>query len=268
MDILKATFTGSLEFGGAKTYEIMLKMVLQKIEVYYKNDVLLKPELFFNEENANLVAYKYITPCTEKSWKNTVSILECIAQYAVAGRFETWLMSYPEKADKKPETTKSSASSKAPEPGKLIGSRLIEPMSEKSTVQEFRKALAITGVPGREDEAVDAYTRVIEKFDRHVFAYERRGFANYRSRRFDDAILDYTKSIHLLDNPEAHFGRAIVMIAKGDLYSAIADLEMAIKLSIPLQSIFWMAAFTIFLHYGWRGAAELLARARTDPANE
>ena len=220
MNVFKATFTGILEFGNSKTYEIMLRNVMQKIEVYYKNDVIIRPEIFFSEDDLNVKVHKHVVVCAEKSWKNTAGLLDCLAQFAIAGKLEAWFVNGE---------------------GKLLDYRLIEPLSEKTTVQEFKRGVALGKEGGKEDEAIEAYNKVIEKFERHAYAYERRGYVCFKLHRFDDAMLDFTKSINLYDNPDAHFGRANVKIVKGDIKGAIADLEIAIKLSLPLQPIFWLS---------------------------
>ena len=147
--------------------------------------------------------------------------MEVLAQFAVAGKLEAWFLNI--------------------ETNKLLDHQLIEPLSEKTAVLEFRKGVSLTGVLGMEEDALDAYNKAIEKFEKHAYAYERRGYVCFKLRRMDDAMLDFTKSLNLYQNADAYFGRANVKMAKNDLTGAISDLEEAIKLSIPLQPVFWLA---------------------------
>ena len=86
----KTIFSGQLEFGTPRSFEKVQKMFEHRVENYYRNDVLLKGEEVFNEEKFNLHVPRLICQSTEKSWRNTLNILEYIAQFAVAGSFQAW----------------------------------------------------------------------------------------------------------------------------------------------------------------------------------
>lgn len=214
----KSIFSGHLEFGSQRSYEKVLKMFQHRVENYYRNEILLKEtEEIFNDESLSLNVPRLITMSPKKTWKNTVNLLEYLAQFAIAGSLNAWMI----------------------EDGKIIYQSLIEPQSDKAAVQAFLNGRQLVQ-DGKEDEAMKSLNRAIDKFARHALAYERRGFINYRLRNYKDAMYDFTKSIDINQrNPEAFLGRAKVKIKQDDLEGAIADFAAGIKTSIPLQPIYW-----------------------------
>ena len=216
----KTIFKGRLEFGSLKSFEKVLKMFQHRMENYYKSDILLKEEEIFDESISALNVPRFITQGTEKSWKNTISLLEYIAQFAVAGSFVAWMT----------------------EDGKIKHHAVIEPQSDKIAVQAYLKGRDLMEKGGKENEAKAALSKAIEKYERHALAYERRGQVNFMLKNYEDAIYDFTKSIDFaFGHPEPYLGRAKVHIKNEDYKAAIADLDHTIKNSIPLQPIYWMA---------------------------
>lgn len=216
----KTIFSGRLEFGNTRSYEKVLKMFEHRAENYYRSDILLDPEVIFEEESTALNVPRFIVHSTDKSWKNTINLLEYVAEYAVAGDMSAWMV----------------------ENGQVLQHKTIEPKSDKVAVQAFLKGRSLIKESGKESEAKEALSRAIEKFERHALAYERRGHVNYLLRNYEDALYDFSKSIDISPgNPTPYMGRAHVKMAKNDLHGAISDLEKAIKKSIPLQPIYWKA---------------------------
>ena len=216
----KTIFKGRLEFGSQRSYDKVLKMYHHRVENYYKSDILLNEEEIFDEESSSLNVPRFITQGSEKSWKNTLSLLEYIAQFAVAGNMGAWMT----------------------EEGKILHHGIVEPRSDKVAVQAYLKGRELISKSGKEVEAKEALSKAIEKFERHAQAYERRGHVNFMLKNYEDAMYDFTKSIDLASgHPEPYVGRAKVKILTKDLKGAIADLEQAIKRSIPLQNIYWVA---------------------------
>lgn len=216
----KTIFKGRLEFGSPKSYEKVVKMYQHRVENYYKSDVLLKEEEIFDEASSAIDVPRFITQGTEKSWKNTFSLLEYIAQFAVAGNFVAWMT----------------------DDGKILHHGVVEPQSDKVAVQAYLKGRDLMQKSGKEDEAKAALSKAIEKYERHALAYERRGQVNLMLKNYEDAMYDFTKSIDFTyGHPEPHLGRAKVHIHNKNREAAIADLEQAIKKSIPLQPIYWKA---------------------------
>lgn len=214
----KSIFSGHLAFGNQRSYEKVIKMFQHRVENYYRNDILIKEvEEVFNPENFSLNVPRLITMSPKKTWKNTVNMLEYVAQFAIAGSVNAWMI----------------------DEGKLLGDVLIEPQSDKAAVQAFLNGRQLVQ-DGKEDEAMQALNRAIDKFERHALAYERRGYINYRLRNYKDAMYDFTKSIDINSrNPEAYLGRAKVKLQQDDLQGAIEDYTGGIKSSIPLQPIYW-----------------------------
>jgi len=215
----KTIFSGSLEFGSSRSFEKVLKMYQHRVENYYKNDILLKEEAIFSEESSSLCIPRQIVEQAEnKSWKNTINLLKYTAQYAIAGSLSAWRV----------------------DQGKVLEHNIVEPEGDKTAIQAFREGRQLIKEEGKETEAKAALNRAIEKFERHALAYERRGFVNFQLRNYKDALYDYTKSIDINPrNAEPYLGRAFVHIHQEDWAKAVADLEYAIKQSIPLQPIYW-----------------------------
>jgi len=216
----KTIFKGRLEFGSPKSYDKVLKMYHHRVENYYKSDILLKEEEFFDEASSSLNVPRYITQGSMKSWKNTLNLLEYLAQFAVSGNMGTWVT----------------------EEGKILKHGIVEPKSDKLAVQAFLKGRALLDQKGKEIEAKEALNQAIAKYERHAQAYERRGYVNFTLKNYDDAIYDFSKSIDFSPiNPDPYFGRARIKILKKDWEGAIQDFDNAIKMSIPLQPIYWKA---------------------------
>ena len=216
----KTILSGCLEFGTARSYEQVLKLYLHRTENYYRNDILLKAEEVFQEDTFILSIPRYITECSEKSWKNMLNMLEYMSEYAVAGDLKAWVI----------------------QDGKMVAQRIIEPDGDKSATQAFLQGRELVKEKGMEEEAMNSLNKAIEKFERHALAYERRGYVNFRLRNFDDAMYDFSKSIDINPNmPDAYWGRANTKVKKNDVQGALADLEMAIAKSIPHQTVYWSA---------------------------
>lgn len=218
--LFKVILSGHLEFGTDRTFELALNMFQQRAETYYKNDILLKPiEIFISEKSMLDIPRSIINTAAEKSWRNTVHLLETISQYAVAGNISAWKL----------------------DNGSLVEHAFMEPKGDKSAVQCFLRGRELV-TQGQQTEAKDALSTAIEKYTRHALAYERRGYVNYKLGNVADALYDFTKSIDIYPHsPDAYMGRAIVNLHQKNFAAAAADLDVAIKTSIPHQPIHWRA---------------------------
>lgn len=216
----KTIIQGRLEFGTAKSFGKVHKMYIQRAESYYKEDVIFKVEEIFDDQKLTLEIPRYVGQHSEKTYKNTVSLLDYCAQFALAGSVRAWMA----------------------ESGKTMHYDLMEPTSDKTAVQAFIKGRKLVRVEGKETDAIEALTKAIKKYDRHGQAYERRAKVNFIMQNYHDAARDYTKCISIDGSiPNAYYGRAKCYILQEMYDEAIEDLNSAIKKSIALQPIYWKA---------------------------
>lgn len=218
--IYKAILSGRLEFGNPRSCEKAMQLFQSRVEIIYRGDVFLKMDEVFNVDKASLDLYRFSAQVSEKSWNNTTNLLDEVAKFAITGKIDAWLT----------------------DNGQVKRESTIEPLTEKAAIQAYIHGRELIGHKGSEQEAIDAFSQAIEKYERHASAYERRGYVNYRLGNYNDALYDYNKSITL--NPagaEAYLGRAVVHIAQKNYAAAIPDLDKAIKCSVPLQPVFWIA---------------------------
>ncbi len=217
----KTIISGRLEFGSAKSYDTVLKMYQQRMENFYRTaELIFKAEEVFNETSNSLDIPRMVTQSNDKSWYNTFQLMEYISQFAVAGDLRAWMT----------------------DNGKVLKYQLIEPNSDKGAVRAYLKGRELVAAEGKENEAKEALSAAIEKYERHAAAYERRGYVNFLLKNYADALYDYNKSIDLNPNSaEPYLGRAIVKMVQQDWKGAVVDLDIAIKRSIPLEQIYWKA---------------------------
>jgi len=192
----------------------------QRVEIHFKYDVFLRSENIFDADQQCLNIPRHVEPeITERTWKNTISALETVCEYSIAGSLSAWKL----------------------ENSKIVEFREIEPNGDKSAIQSFLLGRKLVG-KGEDKAAKEALDLAIQKCERHAKAYERRGYVNFRLGNFKDALYDFNKSINInAHGEEAHFGRAFVNIRFKDYISAIKDFDTTLKNSIPHQPIFWKA---------------------------
>ena len=85
---------------------------------------------------------------------------------------------------------------------------------------------------GQFDEAIAAYTRVIELDPESVIVYGNRGEAYYSIGEYDKAIADCTKAIEMA--PEfwlAYYHRGLAYESKGEYEKAASDYEKVIEMA-------------------------------------
>lgn len=218
MELYKTIIQGRLEFGAERTYNTALTQFQNRAENHHKHELVLKEEDIFNEEQLAIIVPRYVGQSSEKWFKNTVSLLGYCAQFAVAGSLKAWMTNQ----------------------GKVLHYFPIEPDSEKIVVQTFKKGKSLVKEKGKQEEAIAALNKSIEKYDKHAQAYERRGKVNFILKKYHDSERDYNKSLALDDmNPHAYFGRAKVYAVTERYDEAKADFEKALKTSVALQPLYW-----------------------------
>jgi len=216
----KVIIAGQLEFGSQRAFNQVMEQYAHRMENYYKNDILLKPENIFNEEDRTLDVPRTVLPSTERLWLNTLNLLERVVTFSIAGSLNLWRLNA----------------------GVMVDHFKLEPKSDRTTVQLFNHGRELVDQRDDEEGALKMMTKVVGRFKRHAQAYERRGFVNYRLGNNEDAHYDYSKSISISPlMPESYYGRGLVNVRRGHTEEAAADFEAVTKNSIPHQSIYWMA---------------------------
>lgn len=220
MSEYKVIIAGQLEFGSQRAFDQVMEQYAHRMENYYKNDILLKPENIFNEEDRTLDVPRTVLPSTERLWLNTLNLLERVVTFSIAGSLNLWRLNA----------------------GVMVDHFQLEPRGDRTTVQLFNHGRELVDQRDNEQEALKMMTKVVGRFKRHAQAYERRGFVNYRLGNDKDAHYDYSKSISISPlMPESYYGRGLVNVRQGRTEEAAADFEAVTKNSIPHQSIYWMA---------------------------
>ncbi len=215
---LKTIIQGRLEFGTEKSYEKVTKMFLQRIENYYKTDVIFKYEDIFKDETMCLEIPRFVAQVTDKAFRTTTNLIGYCAQFAIAGSVRAWLINE----------------------GEIVHFETLEPDSDKGAVQSFVRGRKLVKVKGKENEAIAALSTAIEKYDRHAQAYERRAKVNLLMRNYHDALRDYNKCIGIDPSiPTAYYGKAKIHMVRNEWEQAIENLEESIKKSIALQTLYW-----------------------------
>jgi tetratricopeptide (TPR) repeat protein len=216
----KTIVQGRLEFNSQKSYDTVTKLFVQRVENYFKSDVLFKFEELFKEEELCMDIPRFVNPVSEKAFKTTVNLLKFCAQYAIAGSIRAWMI----------------------ENGEVLQFETIEPAGDKGAIMSFNKGRNLVKQKGRENEAIEALSLAIEKYDRHAQAYERRAKVSYFLKNYHDAARDYKKCIGIDPSiPTAYYGKAKIHIINEEWDLAIKDLDEAIKKSIALQTLHWKA---------------------------
>lgn len=216
--LYKTIIQGTIEFGTEKSYNQAVKMFTLRAEKYYKSDVIFEVEEIFFEDSLSLSIPRFVKVVYDKSYRNTATLLEYVVQFGISGELNIWQL----------------------EDGKILDFRHLEPSSDKAAVQSYLKGRKLVEKEGKENEAMKALTKAIEKYDRHAQAYERRAKVNFILKKYHDAFRDYKKSLgYDPSNPYAYYGRAKAYIHQEQLEDALVDLTMAIKKSVALQAIHW-----------------------------
>lgn len=216
----KTIIQGRLSFGQQKSYDKVIKMYEYRAETYYKGDVLLQLEEVFDPQELTLSVPRYVGNATEKGFKNTVDLLEYCAQFAVAGSFQAWMI----------------------DEGTIIHKAEVEPESDKAVVMQFQKGDKLFRAHGKDEEALKAFNKTLEKYDKHAQAYERRGWINLRLKNYSDALYDFNKAIRIDDSIAfAHYGKGHILQSEHNLEEAIECYEETLKKSVALQSLYWRA---------------------------
>lgn len=216
---LKLVFRGRLDFGNQRTYDLVVKHWQTRLENYFRTEVLFKAEQIFVPEELAINVPQQTLMSTEKHWRNTTSLLKEVAQYALAGNVGAWWV----------------------QNGQVLAECQIEPNSDKVAVSEYLRGRELVQQGGMEEASI-ALSNAIEKYERHAAAFERRGYVNYKLKNFNDAHYDFSKSISINPiAPEPFYGRGKIHMIKNEWEAAAADFDQAIKKSLAVQPMHWLA---------------------------
>ncbi len=215
----KTIIKGKLDFGKEKTFQKVRKMADVKFDGLYRTDIAFANEDVFFEEDNSFVIPRTVYNLTEKVWKNTINLIEYLSQFAVVGRIYAWVI----------------------QDGQMIVRKTIEPNSEKMIVQRYIKASQMME-EGDNESALHTFDKVIDKYEKHSLAYEKRGLINYQLKNFEDALYDFNKSIKLFtQNGTAYFGKALTCLKLDKQAEAAQAFDDTITKTIPHQSVYWKA---------------------------
>ncbi|MEZ4986347.1 MAG: tetratricopeptide repeat protein [Saprospiraceae bacterium] len=208
---------GRLEFASARSVVQATNTLVHLLETRYKGDVLYRDaEQLLDAEKMALVCPREKFTCTEKMWLNTLHLLERAAEYSIAGDLNLWRI-----AD-----------------GELLEYQLLEPIGDKTTIQAYRKGRSLIEA-GAYSDAIASLTNAIKGCDRHACALERRGYAYYEMGNEEAAMADYAASLAVdAKRPDAYLSRALIYIRRKDWKAAWADLDMAMKRSMPHHNVY------------------------------
>lgn len=218
--LLKTIIQGKIEFGTQKAYDMAVKMYELRAEKYFKNDVMFTVDEIFFPDELSMSIPRLVKQVYDKSFKNTSALLEYVVQFGLAGEMDVWQI----------------------ENGTIKHFKHLEPSSDKAAVQSYLRGKNLVEQDGKEEEAIKALNKAIEKYDRHAQAYERRGKVNFILKKYHDALRDYKKCLAIdPNNPYAFFGKALVLLQEDKKEESLDSFQSAIKKSVALQSIHWKA---------------------------
>ena len=123
----KVIIQGNLQFANENSYQKLVKMIENRNEVYYKNIIIHKELEFLDHDNFMVDVPRHVGNYTDKVWKNTISLFQNCAEFAVSGRIFAWKI----------------------ENGEILEYELIEPSGDRSAVLHFKKGK--TFIEGGED---------------------------------------------------------------------------------------------------------------------
>lgn len=246
----KCIFQGKLSFKSESSFNKALEQYANRAEVFFKNEVVFKHEDVFDSEEYALTITRTVVNIPTKSWRNTVELFDYIRQFAMSGEIECWMV----------------------ESGQILEYERFEPKGDKVVISNFKEGRSLSNEEGKEKEAIAKLTKVIDKYERHSQAYERRGFVNFRMKSYVDARYDFDKSIRLDNqNARAYFGRGQLNLTEEKWQDAHDDFDMAGKRSLAVEPLFWMArrkkAQALLAMEKWEQAAKdlkLLVRRKFD----
>ncbi len=218
----KVIIQGKLYFLNRNSYDKLVKVIVNKNTVYYKNEIIHKELEFLDDENFMISVPRLVGNYTDKVWKNTASLFESCAQFAVSGRILMWKV----------------------ENGKVLDYREIEPSGDRTAIMSYKRGKKYLSEK-KEQDALNAFNKSLDKYDKNAMAYERRAVVNLMMKNYVEAKEDFQKCINIDQSvSEAHLGLAKLLKYDGEIELALTHLDFAQKTSVALQPIHWQSRRT------------------------
>lgn len=216
----KVIIQGKFYFLNRRSYDKLVNVITNKNVVYYKNEIIFKELEFLDDENFMITIPRHVGNYSDKVWKNTSNLFESCAQFAVSGRVLMWKV----------------------EGGKVLDFKEIEPSGDRSAVLNFKRGKKYLSEKGKEEDALEALSKSIEKCDKNALAYERRAVVNLMMNNYVEAKEDFGKCLNI-DNTvsEAHLGLARLLMRDNEIDDALKHLNYALKTSVALQALHWQS---------------------------
>jgi tetratricopeptide (TPR) repeat protein len=216
----KIIIQGKFYFLNRRSYDKLVKVITNKNIVYYKNEIIFKELEFLDDENFMISIPRHVGNYSDKVWKNTTNLFESCAQFAVSGRIMMWKV----------------------EEGQVLSFNEIEPTGDRSAVLSYNRGKKFLKEEGKEQDALEALSKSLDKCDRNAMAYERRAVVNLMLKNYVEAKEDFEKCLNI-DNSisEAHLGLAKLLKYDGDIELALKHLNYALKTSVALQPLHWQS---------------------------
>ncbi len=218
----KVILQGKLYFLNRNSYDKLVGVITNKNAVYYKNEIIHKELEFLDDENFMINIPRLVGNFTEKVWKNTANLFETCSQFAVSGRILMWKV----------------------ENGEVLDFKEIEPSGDRTAIINYKRGKEyIKG--GKENDALKALNKSLEKYDKNAMAYERRAVVNLMMKNYVEAKEDFQKCINIDQSvSESHLGLARLLKYDGEIEEALEHLNFALKTSVALQPLHWQARRT------------------------
>ena len=145
--MFKVIIQGRLDFGNEKTYVTAQKLYVQRMESYYKNEVIFnKPEEHFDDERYYFPVERTVQLSSDKYWMHPVNLLDNLAQYALAGDIKMWMM----------------------DQGEAIRTEIIAPNNEKSVVAATKKAIRLLDDKDKQEQLEKTLHSILSKYPQPV----------------------------------------------------------------------------------------------------
>jgi len=217
---------GRIEYKNKRSITLARAEFIRFAETIAKFDLSYKPEVLFGEDPEEEIDFLHIElkrevhEATDKTLSHTLSSLEKLLAYAMAGRIDVFIL----------------------EAGELPRQKILQVDNDKSAVHAFNAGMEAVDEKRWED-AIGPLTDAIDSFPRHPWAYNARGHAYLEMGDLEKAEADLKVSKEMYPAlPSHHLGLARISHARNERSATIDNCDRAMKGSIPHQAGHWISA--------------------------